>query len=224
MEAVTLALIAGYVDGYALRVFGIYVSFMSGNTTMTGVEFGQGHFLRALIPALAIAGFIVGSFIGNWFVHSEIKHAPRLLFLASAVLIVCFIITTLHMSAHANLGLPMLSVAMAMLNPAVPRLGGEPISLTFVTGTLNKVGDHLALAVRHARLPDAQGARDTHFYRAALEASLWMGFLLGAILSGAASRYFGVVELVPASVALLAFAFVNRAEPPTPSVQPVERA
>ena len=32
IEAISLAMIAGYVDGYALRVFGIYVSFMSGNT------------------------------------------------------------------------------------------------------------------------------------------------------------------------------------------------
>jgi uncharacterized membrane protein YoaK (UPF0700 family) len=67
IEAITLALVAGYVDGYALRVFGIYVSFMSGNTTMAGIESGQGHFLIALIPSLAIAGFILGSFVGNWF-------------------------------------------------------------------------------------------------------------------------------------------------------------
>jgi len=224
MEAITLALIAGYVDGYALRVFGIYVSFMSGNTTMTGIGVGEGHFMAALAPALAIAGFVVGSFVGNWFVHSEVKQSRRLLFLASAVLIACFIAISLTPSAHANLSLPMLSVAMGMLNPAVSRVGAEPISLTFVTGTLNKIGDHFALGVRHAKLPDAQGPWDTHFRRAALEASLWMGFLVGATLSGAASRYFGVVELVPASVALLAFAFVNRAEPPTASVHPVERA
>jgi uncharacterized membrane protein YoaK (UPF0700 family) len=215
MQAVALALVAGYVDGYALRVFGIYVSFMSGNTTLTGIESGQGHFLTALIPALAIAGFVVGSFVGHWFVHSEVKHAPRLLFLASAVLIAGFIATNLYMSAHANLSLPMLSMAMGMLNPAVTRVGREPVSVTFVTGTLNKIGNHLALGVRHIRLSDAQGPWDTHFYRAALEASLWVGFLSGAVLSGAASRYFGVVELLPASIALLAFAFLNRSEAPT---------
>jgi uncharacterized membrane protein YoaK (UPF0700 family) len=217
MQAISLAVVAGYVDGYALRVFGIYVSFMSGNTTLAGIESGQGHFLTALIPAMAIAGFVVGSFVGNWFVHSEVKHAPRLLFLASAVLIAGFIATNLHMSAHANLSLPMLSVAMGMLNPAVTRVGSEPVSLTFVTGTLNKIGNHFAMAVRHIRLSDAQGPWDTHFYRAALEASLWIGFLLGAILSGAASRHFGVVELIPASLALVAFALMNRAGTPTSS-------
>jgi uncharacterized membrane protein YoaK (UPF0700 family) len=219
VEAISLALVAGYVDGYALRVFGIYVSFMSGNTTMAGIETGQGHFYTALIPALAIAGFVLGSFMGNWFVHSEVKHSKRLLFLASAVLITCFIALNLHPSPHANLSLPVLSVAMGMLNPAVSRVGSEPVSLTFVTGTLNKIGNHLALGVRRAKLPDTQGTWDTHFYRAALEGSLWMGFLVGAILSGAASRYFGVAELIPAAIALLAFASVLRAEAPTASMQ-----
>ena len=113
----------------------------------------------------------------------------------------------------------MLSVAMGMINPAVTRIGGEPVSLTFVTGTLNKMANHLALGVGRARLPNAEGKWDTHFYRAALEASLWVGFLAGAILSGAASSHFGVLELVPASLALLAFGLVNRGPTSTPSAQ-----
>jgi uncharacterized membrane protein YoaK (UPF0700 family) len=100
-----------------------------------------------------------------------------------------------------------------MINPAVTRVGSEPVSLTFVTGTLNKMANHIAMGVRHTKLPDAEGKWDTHFYRAALEASLWVGFLAGAILSGAASRRFGVLELIPASVALLAFGLLIRAEP-----------
>jgi uncharacterized membrane protein YoaK (UPF0700 family) len=215
VEAISLALVAGYVDGYALHVFGIYVSFMSGNTTMTGVGLGQGQFLAALAPALAIAGFLAGSFVGNWFVHSDLKESRRLLFVASALFIASFIAINQNLSVHANLSLPLLSVAMGMLNPAVSRVGAEPISLTFVTGTLNKIGNHFALGIRHAKLLDAQGPWDTHFRRAALETSLWMGFLAGAILSGAASRYFGVVELVPASIALVGFAVFNRAEAPT---------
>jgi uncharacterized membrane protein YoaK (UPF0700 family) len=219
MEAISLALIAGYVDGYALRVFGIYVSFMSGNTTLTGVGVGQGQFIAALAPGLAIAGFVFGSFVGNWFVHSQVRRSRRLLFLASAVLIACFVVLSPHLSPDAKLSLPMLSIAMGMLNPAVTRVGSEPVSLTFVTGTLNKVGNHLALAARHAKLADAGGTWDTHFYRAALEASLWVGFLAGAILSGAASRRFGVVELIPASVALLAFGLVNHDEAVSASTQ-----
>ena len=219
IEAITLALVAGYVDGYALHIFGIYVSFMSGNTTMAGIEFGQGHFLIALIPASAIAGFVLGSFVGNWFAHSEVRHSQRLLFIASAVLIAGFVVLNLHISGNANRSLLMLSVAMGMINPAVTRIGGEPVSLTFVTGTLNKMANHLALGVGRARLPNAEGEWDTHFYRAALEASLWVGFLAGAILSSAASSHFGVLELVPASLALLGFGLVNRGQTSTPSTE-----
>ena len=218
IEAITLVLVAGYVDGYALRVFGIYVSFMSGNTTLAGIESGQGHFLIALIPTVTIAGFVLGSFVGNWFAHSQLRHSQRFLFIASAVLIAGFVGLNVHISGNAR-SLPMLSVAMGMINPAVTRIGGEPVSLTFVTGTLNKMANHLALGVRRAGLPNAEGSWDTHFYRAALEAGLWLGFLAGAIFSGAASGHFGRLELVPASLALLAFGLVNRGQTPTPSTQ-----
>jgi len=209
-EAIALAMIAGYVDGYALRVFGIYVSFMSGNTTMSGLYTGEGKFAAVLPPALSIAGFLAGSFVGNWFVHSSIGYSRRLLFLAAAVLLACFVALNLHAYPRAYLSLPTLSLAMGLMNPAVSRVGREPISLTFVTGTLNKIGDHLALGVTHAPLQDAEGAWDTHFYRAALESGIWTGFLTGAVFSGVLSQRLGVVELVPAAVALVAFALVNR--------------
>jgi uncharacterized membrane protein YoaK (UPF0700 family) len=219
MEAIALATIAGYVDGYALRVFGTFVSFMSGNTTQTGVGVGQGQFAAALTPALSIAGFLGGSFAGNWIAHSRVRSFQRLLFTAAAVLIACFILLNLHTPLNANLGIPILSLAMGMMNPTVSRVGSEPVSLTFVTGTLNKIGNHLALGVRHAPLPDAQGVNDTHFRRALLEASVWAGFLAGAILSGVASHYVGVVALAPASIVLIAFALMNRAEAAVPSRQ-----
>lgn len=211
MEAIGLALVAGYVDGYALRVFGIYVSFMSGNTTVTGVNAGQGNFPLALPSALSIAGFLSGSFAGNWVVHSGIWYSRRLLFFAAAALLACFVILNLPTFRHANLSLPLLSLAMGMINPAVSCVGREPVSLTFVTGTLNKIGDHLALSVRHAPLPNAKGTWDTHFYRAVLEASVWTGFLTGAVLSGVLSHRLGVVEVVPAAIALIAFALIVRA-------------
>ena len=212
LEAVSLALIAGYVDGYALRVFGIFASFMSGNTTITGVNAGQDNFAAALPPALTIFGFVLGSFTGSWVMHSSMRAARRVLFLAAAVLIACCIGLNLHPFGHASLSLSILSVAMGLINPAVSRVGSEPVSLTFVTGTLNKIGNHLALAVRNAPLADAEGPSDTHFSRAALETSVWAGFLTGAILSGVLSHHFGVMELAPAALALLFFALVNRVQ------------
>src|SRR5260370_27683571 len=78
--AICLGLIVGYVDAYSLRTFATYVSFMSGNTTPTGVLAGQGRLGAALLPALAIVFFVAGSFAGTWLTHSGRRHWRQLLF------------------------------------------------------------------------------------------------------------------------------------------------
>jgi hypothetical protein len=40
----------------------------------------------------------------------------------------------------------LLSLSMGMTNPALAKIGAESVSLTFVTGTLNRIGGHLASA------------------------------------------------------------------------------
>ena len=212
--AICLALVAGYVDGYGLRVLNNYVSFMSGNTTFAGLEAGQGKLMAALPPSLAIAGFLLGSFVGSWLSHSEYRFAKRLLFVASAGLLALVIILNFVFnfqgSLNAKLGLLILSSAMGLLNPAVSRIGKEALSLTFVTGTLNKIGGHLALAARRERPADAEGAGDTHLRRALLEGYIWAGFLAGAVFSGLAASRLGRFALVPACVALVVVALVSR--------------
>ena len=164
-QVVSLAFIAGYVDGYALRLFGTYVSFMSGNTTFAGITLGQGRFFAALPAVLAIVSFLAGSFSGTWFTHSRLRSSRSLLFASSALLLAIFIVLNLH-SPHT--GTPFLSFAMGLINPAISRVGSEPVSLTFVTGTLNKIGTHLALASRRIQPSDAEAPWDTHLHRARL--------------------------------------------------------
>ena len=48
--AIFLAMVAGYLDGYGLLFLKTYVSFMSGNTTSTGVMSGSGDFRPHSIP------------------------------------------------------------------------------------------------------------------------------------------------------------------------------
>jgi uncharacterized membrane protein YoaK (UPF0700 family) len=111
-----------------------------------------------------------------------------------------------NLALHTEVIIAMLGVAMGLLNSTQSHIGPEPVSLTFVTGTLNKMGNHLAMAVRKEPLSDAQGQWDTHLRRAALMASVWAGFLTGAIMSGAASLYFGVWVLLPPCLIMLALA------------------
>lgn len=200
---------AGYVDGYGLRVLNNYVSFMSGNTTFAGLAAGEGKLRAALPPSVAIAGFLAGSFAGSWIAHSGYRQARRLLFAVSAGLLALFLVLNFRGSLNANVGLAMLSSAMGLLNPAVPRIGTEPLSLTFVTGTLNKIGGHLALAARRERPKDAESLRDTHLRRAILEGCVWSAFLAGAVLSGAAASRLGRVALAPACATLIVVALAS---------------
>jgi uncharacterized membrane protein YoaK (UPF0700 family) len=204
--AICLALIAGYVDAYGLIALGVYVSFMSGNTTQTGSLIGQGNVAAALPSALAIVFFLFGSFAGTWLTHSRRRHSRRLLFGAVSTLLAVIIGVTQLGWSEAAVGIAALSLAMGLVNTTLSHVGAEPVSLTFVTGTLNKLGQHLALSVRRAPLADAQGPWDTHLRRAGLLASVWAGFLTGAVLSAAAILYLGVWVLLAPLLILLALA------------------
>jgi uncharacterized membrane protein YoaK (UPF0700 family) len=192
--ATCLALIAGYVDAYSLSAFHTYVSFMSGNTTQVGVLTGQGKLALALAPVLAIVFFVAGSFAGTL-----LTGRRQLLFgLVSTLLAVVIGLT---------------------------KLGAfDAASITFMTGDLFRIGSHLALAVRGAPLSDAQGPWDTHCRRAARLGIVWVGFLAGALLAGAAVSYLGVLTLLPPLVILLALCLVLPRNTPTKAQQPSHEA
>jgi uncharacterized membrane protein YoaK (UPF0700 family) len=207
--AICLALIAGYVDAYGLIALGAYVSFMSGNTTQTGLLTGQGKFVAALPSALAIVFFLAGVIAGTWLMQSWPRHARRMLFGVVAAFLAVLIGASQYGSLNAGVSIATLSLAMGLMNTTLSHVGSESINLTFVTGTLNKFGRHLVLAVMRVPLPDAQGPWNTHFRLACLMASVWTGFLIGAVLSGAAEPGFGVWTLLPPALVLLALALFS---------------
>lgn len=206
--AFCLALIAGYVDGYGLVALNTYVSFMSGNTTQTGSMIGQQKFGASVPTALAIFFFLIGSVLGHSVLHSRYQHSQRLLFLWSASLLaIAFMVTHWHLMGM-NFAISVLSLAMGSMNTALSRLGMEPVNLTFVTGTLNKLGGHLAMAMMRAPVENREGSWDTHLFRALLLTGIWMSFILGAIFSGAGAVYFGAIMLLPPMMILLLLSLV----------------
>jgi uncharacterized membrane protein YoaK (UPF0700 family) len=128
--AICLALIAGYVDAYGLIALGVYVSFMSGNTTQAGYLSGQGNFAAALPSAIAIVFFLFGSFAGTWLTHSGRHHSRRLLFGAVSALLAVIIGVTQLGWLHAEVGIAALSLAMGLMNTTLSHVGAEPVSLT----------------------------------------------------------------------------------------------
>jgi uncharacterized membrane protein YoaK (UPF0700 family) len=215
-SAVLLALLAGYLDGYGLLFLKTYVSFMSGNTTFTGLKSGQGNFQAALPSAIAIASFVTGSFLGNLFGQSRLRHSHRLIFGVIAGLLAAVAGLERHRLGNAPAEIAMLSVAMGMMNPALSKVGAESVSLTFVTGTLNRIGGHLAAAAARKPLPEGRRPGDSHLARARIDASVWSGFLVGAALSGMAGSHLRTWVLLPPCVVMIALGLFSECATPTP--------
>ena len=216
--AVVLALIAGYLDGYGLLRLGVFASFMSGNTTTTGVRTGEGNLHAVLPSAVAIAFFFTGSFFGSLLMQWRLHCSHRLTFglIASMLAMVGL---ERHVTLNVLLEIATLSMATGMINPTLSGVGGESVSLTFVTGTLKRLADHLASAVVQKSSRDSRGPLDSPLRRAAVDASLWSGFLVGATIAGLVVSHAETWALVPPGAILICLAASGRFDradsPPT---------
>jgi uncharacterized membrane protein YoaK (UPF0700 family) len=208
-RAAVLALIAGYVDAYAFLTYGVYASFMSGNTTQTGLRLGQANLTQAGMRLSLILGFMVGAFAGTSLMHSG-RHptGARLFGPVAALLAVGALSAYLGGPAHW-LGVILLSLAMGGMETAVAKVGEQSVGVGFMTGALNSLAQHVALALKRVPLPQAQGSWDTHARRAALLSGLWGAFLIGALVGAAATSRFGAWTLLPPTLTLLALAVVE---------------
>jgi len=118
---------------------------MSGNTTSTGLRSGQGDSHAAFLSAVAIVFFVAGSFLGNLLSQSRLRHSHRIMFglIASEIATVAGFQSSGLRNVYLEIAL--LCLAMGMTNPALSKIGAESVSLTFVTGTLSRIGGHLEM-------------------------------------------------------------------------------
>ena len=71
---------------------------------------------------------------------------------------------------------------------------------------LSRIGGHLALCLKSAPVPGSEGAWDSHFYRARIDAQVWASFVLGAVLSGLVMSFAKGLALLPALAVMLLLA------------------
>jgi uncharacterized membrane protein YoaK (UPF0700 family) len=209
-RACTLALIAGYADAYGFIHYQAYVSFMSGNTTQSGISLGQAGWWLAVPTMVAIASFVAGVFVGTLLAYSSSGQSPRTRFGLVASIMAVIIAATIREWLPVDLGIVLLSFAMGIMNTTLSQVGGEAVALGYVSGTLNALARHLALAWRRLPLADAQGPWDTHRRRALLLTGVWTAFLAGAALSTVATGRLGVWVLALPIAVLAAFAITGQ--------------
>jgi uncharacterized membrane protein YoaK (UPF0700 family) len=143
--ACTLSALAGYVDGIGfLHLGGLFVSFMSGNSTRLGVSLAEGRWWEAAGAAGLIALFVAGAAGGSLIVRSRSAYCQCWILLIEGALL-----------AGAGLshfyGMPgavaSIVIAMGLENAVFQIEGGGGLGLTYVTGALVKVGQLMAVAL-----------------------------------------------------------------------------
>ena len=186
-----LAGLAGMVDVIVyLHLSGLFISFMSGNTTQLAAALGQGHLGEASTIAELIALFVVGAAAGQ--VLAVVTGRTHMTWVLIGVAILLTIAAALATAAE-----PMV-FAMGALNAAMRRAGSIPISLTFVTGVLVRfgqgLGDFLTRRITGGSWL-AQGAP-------------WLGLIVGAMIGSAVYMRIGEAAIwAPIGVAVVLAAY-----------------
>src|ERR1700733_12591980 len=86
--ACALSALAGYVDGIGfLHLGGLFVSFMSGNSTRMGVSLASGDWPKAAEALGLIALFVIGAAAGSLIVLGRGAYRQPWLLLAEALLL-----------------------------------------------------------------------------------------------------------------------------------------
>jgi uncharacterized membrane protein YoaK (UPF0700 family) len=190
--ACVLSALAGYVDAVGfLHLGGLFVSFMSGNSTRLGVNLAEGHWSNAAEAIGLIALFVTGAGAGSLIVFTRSVHCQCWVLLAEASLLVAA-------ALFHTLGAPFLAVtaivlAMGLENAVFQVEGGAGLGLTYMTGALVKVGQLAAAALtggkRWAWLPNLL---------------LWAAMVAGAICGACAYRWINLAAIWFAATVALA--------------------
>ena len=171
--ACALSALAGYVDGIGfLQLGGLFVSFMSGNSTRMGVSLADGHWQDAAQALGLIALFVTGAALGSLIVLGRGANRQPWLLVAEAILLaaagVCDAL------GFAQAAIAAIVLAMGLENAVFQIDGGAGLGLTYVTGALVKAGQLIAAAL-------SGGARWSWVPNLLLWAALVTGSLCGAL-------------------------------------------
>jgi uncharacterized membrane protein YoaK (UPF0700 family) len=144
--ACALSALAGYVDGIGfLHLGGMFVSFMSGNSTRMGVSLAAGHFAAAAEGLGVIALFVTGTACGSLIVLGRGIHRQPWLLAVETLLLAAAGFA--HALGFDRLAIAIIVLAMGLENAVFQIEGGGGLGLTYVTGALVKVGQFLAAAL-----------------------------------------------------------------------------
>ena len=157
--------------------------------TRPGWEFGIASVAPTAITAVGlITTFVLGVAAGALTGHAAGRHRrPAVLLLVAALLGTAALAAIIQFRV---VSLAITALAMGAENAVFEQDGEISIGLTYMTGTLVKLGQRLALALRGA---------DPFGWTSYLK--LWLGLLTGAVFGAAADHRLGLAALWGAALA-----------------------
>lgn len=186
--AASLTAMAGYVDALGfLKLGGYFVSFMSGNSTQAGVDLIKGG---PLLPFLLVLGFVAGVVGGSLLGHAAGKRRRQTVLGLVALLLLAA--AGSHRAGWDAAAVGSMVLAMGAENTIFEENGDVRFGVTYVTGSLVKVGQNIASALRGG----ARGDWVPFFL-------LWAGLVAGAVAGGASYFCWGLGSLWIAGAAAL---------------------
>ncbi|MEP6785698.1 MAG: DUF1275 family protein [Sphingomonadales bacterium] len=195
--AAILAAVAGYVDATGfLASKGFFVSFMSGNSTRLAVG-AVDHVADAAAALALIAIFVIGVIVGSLVGRRAGRHHRSSVIALVAVALAGAALLGIDGQLLSALGLT--AFAMGAENAIFETDGEVQIGLTYMTGTLVKLGQRVATALsggdRWAWVPYGL---------------LWLGLVGGAVIGATLFPMFGLAGLwIPAGL-LVGLVFMIR--------------
>jgi uncharacterized membrane protein YoaK (UPF0700 family) len=193
--ACALSAMAGYVDGIGfLHLGGLFVSFMSGNSTRLGVSLAQANWSSAAEAIGLILLFVMGAACGSLIVLGRGANRQPWVLLVEAMLLA--LAALCYAFGLSNAAVAAIVLAMGLENAVFQIDGGAGLGLTYITGALVKVGQFAAAAMtggaRWGWLPNLLlwaalvagavcGALAYHWINLA---AVWFAAALALILSG----------------------------------------
>jgi uncharacterized membrane protein YoaK (UPF0700 family) len=203
--SLVIAAVAAYVDATGFLLYsGIYLSFMSGNSTRAAVLVARGDW-QQLVPVIGvIPTFVLGVTIGTMMNGIFERLGQAIVFLTAGLSLGMVAGLEIYLrsvgSNDSRLGLFfMLAATMGLLNSTAQRVEKVPIGLTYVTGTLVKLG--IAIGSQIINRSKSNGGDQSKVI--VILTSVWFAFFLGAVCGGLAAALYGLRCTIPPAIVLI---------------------
>lgn len=172
--ALFLSGLSGFIDILGLfSIGGMFLSFMSGNSTRFAFYLADGHFKQAFPYLLIISGFVFGAFLGDQ-LKSHFPNYKLISILSVETLLILSSYIMLHFTFPGEWTHLPLTIAMGLQNAIQIEVGDKIVGRTFFSGVLHSLGASLSQLLQ----------KKTSWKSPALDLLIWIVAVSGAFLAG----------------------------------------